>query len=329
MEQGMRSQISRRRFISSLGVTAATLSLPSISLGRLFEPPLYPRMDLSVFDTPITPAPSKIEFGCAAITWGGDDLQAIKDISSVGYHGIQLRANVLERFGDRPKELREILRRNHLEMVALSSGNVGIASGSEGETINLHTKHAQFVRDVGGHYLQLIDSARPKDRPPSAEDFKRLGHMLNEVSKRAVDLGVRVGYHNHMGSLGEAPEEVDRILEATDPRYLKFELDIAHYFQGGGNPVDAIKKYRDRLLFLHLKDVESLEGRENDRRRYRFVELGRGKIDLPGVMKALEEIGFRGWAIVELDGVPDKARTPKESAEISKMYLEEILKTKI
>jgi inosose dehydratase len=82
--------------------------------------------------------------------------------------------------------------------------------------------------------------------------------MLTEIGKRAVDLGVPVGYHNHMGSLGEAPEEVDRIMDAVDARYVKLELDIAHYQQGGGDPARAIRQYHDRLLFLHIKDVENI-----------------------------------------------------------------------
>src|SRR3977135_1060009 len=121
-----------------------------------------------------------------------------------------------------------------------------------------------------------------------------------------------------MGSLGEHPEDMDQILEAMDPRYAKLELDVAHYFQGGGDPVKAIAKYSDRLLFLHIKDVERLSENTDAKRPYRFVELGRGKVDLPGVFNRLQKVNFRGWAIVELDAVPDKTRTPKESGAISK-----------
>jgi sugar phosphate isomerase/epimerase len=53
------------------------------------------------------------------------------------------------------------------------------------------------------------------------------------------------------------------------------------------------------------------------------VELGRGRVDLPGVFTALREIGFDKWAVVELDRVPDAGRTPKESAEMNKKYLAE------
>ena len=52
---------------------------------------------------------------------------------------------------------------------------------------------------------------------------------MTEIGRRAADLGIPVGYHNHMGSLSQAPDEVDRIMEAVDPRYIKLELDIAQY----------------------------------------------------------------------------------------------------
>ena len=68
-----------------------------------------------------------------------------------------------------------------------------------------------------------------------------------------------------------------------------------------------------------------MPGGVDPRNSYRFVELGRGKVDLPAVFNAIHKVNFRGWAIVELDGVPDKTRTPKESGAISKKYLEEKL----
>jgi len=82
------------------------------------------------------------------------------------------------------------------------------------------------------------------------------------------------------------------------------------------------------LSFLHIKDVESpIPGDQT--KPYRFVELGRGKVDLPGVFSALKEIKYRGWAVVELDAVPDKTGSPKESAIINKQYIQEKLKMKI
>jgi inosose dehydratase len=152
---------------------------------------------------------------------------------------------------------------------------------------------------------------------------------LTEVGKRTADLGVPLGFHNHMGAIGQTPEAVEQIMDAVDPRYAKLELDVAHYFQGGGDPAKAVEKYSDRLLFVHLKDVERVPEGANAKQSYRFVELGRGQVNLPAVLESLRKIGFRGWGIVELDGETDKSRTPKESALINKKYVEEKLGLKV
>lgn len=321
--------LSRRHFIVSLGAVAAASVVSGKTLVSSVEQPLYPPLDLSYLDRPINTAPGMIRFGYAAITWDGNDLQAIKDVSEIGFPGIQLRSNILKDYGSRPKALRDLLNQYHLEMVALSSGGVGIAAGTEAAEITKHVSNAKFVHDVGGRYLQVTDSARPKDRKPEGADFKQLGRVLTEIGKRATDLGVPVGYHNHMNTLGESPDEVDRIMEAADQRYVKLELDIAHYQQGGGDPARAIRQYRDRLLFLHIKDVESLTASDTRGRAYRWVELGRGKVNLPEVFAALKEVKFRGWAVIELDSVPDKSRTPKEYAQIHRKYVEEKLGLKV
>lgn len=312
----MKSSLSRRRFIVGLGAGAVVAT----SAGRSIN---------TVLGGSYKPAAGSIRFGYASITWDGKDAQAIKEISELGFPGIQLRSNILKDYGDRPDALRALLQQNKLEMVALSSGGVSIAPNSEADEIAKHIKNAKFVKAVGGRFLQVTDSARPKERKPDVSDFKQLGHILSEIGKRAADIGVPLGYHNHMASLGEAPDEIDRILDAADARYVKLELDIAHYQQGGGDPTRAIKKYHDRLLFLHIKDVEDIQPVDSRGRAYRFVELGRGRVDLPSVFSALKEVKFRGWAIVELDSVPDTTRTPKECAEISKKYVQETLKLKI
>jgi inosose dehydratase len=317
----MPMRIPRRDFLGGIAAFAAAVSCVPMEALQAREL-LYPPINLSHFNTPIPPAPSEIRLGYAAITWGGNDRQAIDDIAALGFPGIQLRSNCIEEFGG-AAPVRDLLDKHKLIFVALSSGGLSI-DRNESEEIGKHTAHAQFVHDAGGLYLQVTDD-RPKDRTITSADYKRLGQLLTEVGKRTADLGVSLGYHNHMGSMGERPEGVDQILEAADPRYAKLELDIAHYFQGGGDPVKAIQKYSDRLLFLHIKDVERLQGNSDPSKSYRFVELGRGQVDIPAVFQALHKVNFRGWAVVELDGVPDKTRTPKESAEISKKYLEEKL----
>jgi inosose dehydratase len=243
---------SRREFLAGFGALTAVAAFPDGWLSARER--LYPPLDLSYFDVPISAAGFELHIGYAAITWGGNDRQAIEDIASVGFPGIQIRSNSVQEFGS-GAALREVLDKNHIKMIALSSGNLSIDPAIESTEIAKHVANAKFLRDAGGLYLQIIDE-KPKDRAIVAADYKRLGVLLTEVGKRTADLGVQLGYHNHMGSMGETPEGVEQIMEAVDPRYAKLELDVAHYYQGGGDPAKAVEKYSDRLLFLHLKDVE-------------------------------------------------------------------------
>jgi inosose dehydratase len=200
----------------------------------------------------------------------------------------------------------------------LSSGNLGIDPAREAEEMALHVRHAKFIRAAGGTYLQIIDS-RPR-RPLEPADYRRLGMLLTELGKRTADVGVPLVYHHHMNSIGERPQEIDAVLATMDPRYAALLFDTAHYQQGGGDPVAGIRKYADRIKALHIKDLQA------DPSSYRFVELGRGQLDLKGVFGALKQVGFSGWAIVELDRVPDPSRTPKESAMIAREYLQRELR---
>ncbi len=255
---------------------------------------------------------ARIRLGYAAITWGGNDRQAIDDIAALGFRGVQLRQSAVATWGDRPTELKALLAERRLALVALSSGVVPLDPAAEAESLAQHARHARFVRDVGGRYLQVLDE-RPSGRDPAPDDYRRMGRLLSELGRRTADLGIKLGYHNHMGALGQAPDEVARVLDAADSRFVHLELDTAHYQQAGGDPAAAVRRHAGRLLFLHLKDLDAA---------HRFVELGRGKVDVKSVFASLDAIGFDGWVVVELDAVPDPARTPKESGAIARRYLE-------
>jgi inosose dehydratase len=270
-----------------------------------------------------------IKYGYAAITWGADIVKAIEDISAVGFRAIQLRGEAFAQFGDKPKALRELLDKHRLTFAVLSSGNLSIDPAREQEMLTLHTQHAQFVKEAGGLYLQVIDE-RPKGREVVPDDYRRLGRLMTELGKRTGNLGVPLVYHHHMNSTGEKPHEVAAVLDAADKRHVRLLFDVAHYQQGGGDPVAAIRTYRDWIDVVHLKDVRPAPEAGGSRGSggaspYQFVELGRGRVDLPGVFAVLREINYRKWAIVELDRVPDPGRTPKEAAETNKRYLLETM----
>lgn len=300
----MAYRISRRRFLTQTGL--ATCALPFISClrpggGAIPEP--VPGLKL----------------GYSAITWGGNDAKAIVEISGLGYKGVQLRSNTLEKYGDKPEGLRHLLTQNQLALSMFSGGNVNINTENEEALLADFVAKAKFIKALGGSDIQLTNSSRPKNGLPTQDDLVKYGRLLNEVGRRTRDLGVQASYHNHMHQLGETPQEVSIILDNCDPVNVKLLLDIAHYQQGGGDPVQAIREHKNRLHALHLKDVRPKAG--TDPNAYVFVELGQGKVDLASVFSALADIRFNGWGIVELDSVPDKNKSPLQCAQISKAYL--------
>jgi len=302
--------VTRRKFVATLTTAAASSYLAALPAG-------------AVLGRVVAPSPS-MRFGYAAITWGNDVPQAIADISAAGFRGIQLRAGdgTVTRYSDNPKSLHDLLEQHHLEFAALSSGNLSTDPARERETLEMHARNARFLRAAGGSYLQVIDE-RPKGRAVTSGDYTRVGRLLTELGKRTTDAGATLVYHHHMNSTGEKPQEIAAVLAAADKKYVRLLFDVAHYQQGGGDPAAGIRQYREWIDLVHLKDVRDRpSGAGGSDANYQFVELGRGRVDLPAVFKALDDIKFEKWAIVELDRVPDAGRTPRESADINKAYLQ-------
>jgi inosose dehydratase len=271
-----------------------------------------------------------LKLAYSAITWGGKDLDAMKDIAALGFKGVQLRANAYDNYKTKVSELKDIIMANGLALPMFSSGNVEIDPAKEQSTIDIHVAHASFVKALGGTSIQLTNSLRKKGETPTTEELKRLTFVMNEIGKQTADLGIQTTYHNHMNQFGETPQEVDVIVQNMNPKYLKLLLDVAHYHQGGGNPAKAVLDYKDMIDALHIKDVQSpLSEKPEDKNAYKFVELGQGNVDLNAVFDNLQKINFRKWAIVELDGVPVQNRTPKQSGEISKVFLRDKIGFKI
>ncbi|MEZ0486519.1 sugar phosphate isomerase/epimerase family protein [Fibrella aquatica] len=298
--------LSRRQFLQAAGASALVLATGSASLAG-------------------SPPKSGLRIAYSAITWGGNDAQAITDISSTGFKGIQLRANAFGPYRAKPSELKALLDQNGLQLAMFSSGNVEIDPAKFQSTVDQHVAHASFVKALGGSAIQLTNSARPKDRLPTTEELKRLATVMNEIGKQTADLGVQAVYHNHMHQLGETPAEVDVIVQAMNPKAVRLLLDIAHFQQGGGQPEKAVVQYSDIIHSLHLKDTMSpVPDRPGN--AYKFVELGRGNVNVPAVFKALKTIKFNGWGIVELDGVPDPGRTALQCAQTNKDYITQTLK---
>ena len=289
--------LSRRRFLAQNSLLALAAFLP-------------------------TAKSTSFRMGYSAITWGGKDELAIEELSGLGFKGIQLRANTYAKYKDNPAEIKALLDSKGMSLVMFSSGNVEIDPAKKEANAAMHLNHARFVKALGGTSIQLTNSLRKNNIPPTADELARLAVAMNEIGALTKEIGIQATYHNHMNQYGETPEEVDALVMAMNPAYVRLLLDVAHYHQGGGKPVEAVLKYQNVLHSLHIKDVECPIKGDSNPKSYKFVELGQGNVDLLGVFAALDKIKFSGWAIVELDAVPDKAKLPVQCAQISKDFLQ-------
>lgn len=287
------------------------------------------------FNLSLASVQSEFQIGYHAITWGDKIEQAIDEISEVGFRGIQIRANDYRKYSNRASEFKELIAAKKLAVVSISSGGVTIKPDTQKQEIEDRLAMAKWMKEVGGLYLQATDSVRVKEGVNDPDDYKKLGKRLAEIGKRTFgEYGVKLGYHNHMNTLGERRDEVDRIMDAADPKALWALVDIAHMQTAGGDPVKFTRDYINRLVYPHFKDVivhpsgpATMAGKIAPL-KYDFVELGQGKVNIPGVLQIMKDYRWTGWIIIELDRAPG-GHTPKESAAISKKYVEEKLKLKI
>jgi inosose dehydratase len=161
-----------------------------------------------------------------------------------------------------------------------------------------------------------------------AARLDRLTDILGEAADVLAAEGVRAGLHNHVGTWVETVEELDHVLGAIDPARLGASFDIGHLAWLGVDPVPVVRRHADRLLDLHVKDID-LEVAARSRGTARpyswgpsrglFREPGDGDIDLTGVLDALPE-GFGGWIVIEVDIT---ALTPMQSAQACARWADE------
>jgi inosose dehydratase len=167
------------------------------------------------------------------------------------------------------------------------------------------------------------------DVPALTEDGRaRALALLQEVARAARAQGHALVYHPHVGTFVETPAEVEWLMRSTDADLVGLCLDVGHYTVGGGDPVDAVRRYGRRIRHVHVKDVDASvlqrlragaipDFLEALRARI-FTELGNGVLDVFGMVCELSRLDYGGWIMCEQDTT---WRPPAESAAISRAVL--------
>jgi inosose dehydratase len=164
----------------------------------------------------------------------------------------------------------------------------------------------------------------PADRwPIYARGSERIARSVLEQT------GLRTVFHPHCAGWIETPGEIARLLDLTDPALIGLCFDTGHYTYGGGDPLDGLRRFGDRIAYVHLKDCSAevaarARAEEWDYQRAVrdgiFCELGRGTVDFPATLAWLRGRGYDGWITVEQDVLAGMG-TPKESAARNRAYL--------
>jgi inosose dehydratase len=177
------------------------------------------------------------------------------------------------------------------------------------------------VAGAGGSCIVLIDGLDPRrtatagrsERAPRLDDagWERLLGGVAAVRDVAREHGLAVAFHPHAGTWVEFGDEIDRLMGAVDAD-VGLCVDTGHTAYAGLDVVDLVERYAQRILHMHLKDLDTaaLARVLADGATFQesvaagvFRPLGEGSVDLPGVAKALRAHGYDGWATFEQDRV--------------------------
>jgi inosose dehydratase len=235
----------------------------------------------------------------------GDMAQAIAEIGAAGYQGVELFDGNLLDYEGREPELRAALAKAKVNLVAVYSGANFIFPEILGQELARIARAADAAAAFGAEHLVVGGGAKRVDGLQGG-DYQRLAEGLEKVVAIARDRGLKAHYHPHLTTIVEGPAEVDRIFSLTT---IDFCPDTAHLAAAGGDVPTMIRKYRDRISYVHLKGWS--------KQPFAFTPLDRGDLDMAAIVNALADIDYRGWIAVELDSWPD----PREGAAKSLAFL--------
>jgi inosose dehydratase len=144
------------------------------------------------------------------------------------------------------------------------------------------------------------------------------------------ETGLRSVFHHHAAGYVETPAEIEQLLARTRGDLVGLALDTGHLSFGGGDPLDCLRRYFDRIWHVHFKDCsEELvrESRANGWDYFEsvragiFCELGRGRVDFKSVANELRTRNYEGWIVVEQDVLPGMG-SPEACARRNRQYLQ-------
>lgn len=268
-----------------------------------------------------------IRFGVSPIAWVNDDMPELggdtplstilSDARDIGFEGVELGG----KFPRQAAALKPLLKSYDLELVGgWFSGNllahdvnVEIAAAREhlallkamGSTVFVHAETSNAIHGQRG---------TPLNQTPrlDAVGWTKFGARLSEFAEYIEGEGLAFAYHHHLGTVVERPGDLEQFLNATSDS-VGLTLDTGHAALGGIDPVATIRAHGDRIAHVHCKDIrrDIFTGVQERGQSFldgvlagMFTVPGDGGLNYRDVMRALAEINYSGWIVVEAEQDP-------------------------
>ncbi len=268
--------------------------------------------------------------------------QVLDEIHETGYQGTEL--------GDWgfmptiPAELRKELNRRSLEMVGAFVPVFLKDRNRHTPGAEVAVKTAKLMADAGFSEAFIIladENGSIKERTQNAgrvtpqmglshDEWRVFADGANYIAKEVKSrTGLRTVFHHHCAGYVETPDEIDIFLSLTDPSLVGLVLDTGHYMFGGGNPLEALKKYNTRIWHVHFKDCHpeiAARSRKEGWDYFKsvangvFCELGKGAVDFKSIVDELHKQRYSGWIVVEQDVLPGMGN-PKVCAQRNRDFI--------
>ncbi|MFF5444569.1 sugar phosphate isomerase/epimerase family protein [Streptomyces sp. NPDC012888] len=290
---------------------------------------------------------SRIRVGSAPDSWGvwfpEDPAQTgwerfLDEVAEAGYEWIELGP-----YGYLPTDPVRLAEETAARGLRVSAGTVftGLHHGPAvwEQTWEHVSRVAELARGVGAGHLVVIPSfwrddktgAVLEDRVLTAGQWRDLAEQTERLGREVEDrFGLRIVVHPHADTHVDTPENVARFLDATDAETVSLCLDTGHYAYCGGDSVELIETYGERIGYLHLKQVDPRVLAEVVAQQVPFgpavargvmCEPPSGVPALEPVLAAAQKLGVELFAIVEQDMYPCPPERPLPIARRTRDYL--------
>jgi sugar phosphate isomerase/epimerase len=187
------------------------------------------------------------------------------------------------------------------------------------------TRHAELLKEceliiprlekLGGKTLGTSVGAAP--RPKTQEQLDAQAEFLRTLSQLCRDHGIVLNLHNHTYEVENHLHDLKGTLERIPN--VKLGPDLNWLIRGGVDPVQFIREYGDRIVFLHLRDQRA-DGKWSE-------AMGEGSTDFVAIGKALHDAHFSGTAVIELahEASFHPTRPLRESLKMSREFVRKTL----